>query len=164
MTADTPRQNHLLNSLLSEEYQRLAPHLTFVDMPLGEVIYESGVEMNYVYFPRTCIVCLLYVMENGASAEIVVVGNDGIVAVTVYMGGISMAQSRCRAERRQCLPAAGPFSDAGIRPDWRPTILCLTEFIVAIHSGLDNANASDCSLQSASFHRATTVPLAITEH
>ena len=60
-----------------------------VDMPLGEVIYESGVALNYVYFPITAIVSLLYVMENGASAEIAVVGNEGIVGVSIFMGGES---------------------------------------------------------------------------
>lgn len=91
MTAfDNPRQNLLLNSLLSTEYERLLPHLKLVEMPLGEVIYESGDELSFVYFPTNCIVSLLYVMENGASAEIAVVGNDGIVGVAVFMGGSSM--------------------------------------------------------------------------
>lgn len=85
-----PHQNHLLDCLPPEEYERLLPHLELIKIPLGEVIYESGDELRYVYFPTTCIVSLLYVMENGASAEIAVIGNDGIVGVALFMGGGSM--------------------------------------------------------------------------
>ncbi|MBD9362396.1 Crp/Fnr family transcriptional regulator [Methylomonas fluvii] len=87
---DSPQYNHLLKVLPEAEYERLLPHLERVEMPLGEVIYESGGELRYVYFPTTCIVSLLYVMENGASAEIAVVGNDGIIGVALFMGGGSM--------------------------------------------------------------------------
>ncbi len=80
-------QNHLLAQLPMEERQRWLPHLELVLMPLGEVIYESGVTLTHVYFPTTALVSLLYVMENGASAEIAVVGNEGIVGVSLFMGG-----------------------------------------------------------------------------
>ena len=82
-----PRQNHLLGVLPDEEKARLFPQLELVPMPLGEAVYEPGIPMRYVYFPTTCIVSLLYVMENGASAEIAVVGNEGIVGISVFMGG-----------------------------------------------------------------------------
>jgi CRP-like cAMP-binding protein len=82
-----PRQNHLLAALPAEECTRLLPHLELVTMPLGQVLYESGAQMRYVYFPTTSIVSLLCVMENGASAEIAVVGNEGIVGVSLFMGG-----------------------------------------------------------------------------
>jgi len=85
-----PHQNHLLNALSANAYGRLSIHLERVSMPLGEVLYESGDPLNYVYFPTTCIVSLLYVMENGASAEIAVVGNEGIIGVALFMGGGSM--------------------------------------------------------------------------
>lgn len=85
-----PKQNHLLAALPEEEYELLLPYLEEVKMPLGEVIYESGGELRYVYFPSTCIVSLLYVMENGSSAEIAVVGNEGIVGIALFMGGGSM--------------------------------------------------------------------------
>ncbi|MDO9214174.1 MAG: Crp/Fnr family transcriptional regulator [Methylococcales bacterium] len=86
----SPKQNHLLAALPEEEYEFLFPHLEAVKMPLGEVIYESGGELRYVYFPSTCIVSLLYVMENGSSAEIAVVGNEGIIGIALFMGGGSM--------------------------------------------------------------------------
>jgi CRP-like cAMP-binding protein len=87
--SDGPRDNHLLASLPSEEWSRCSPMLEVVPMPLGQVLYEAGVALNYVYFPITSIVSLLYVMENGASAEIAVVGNEGIVGVSLFMGGES---------------------------------------------------------------------------
>jgi CRP-like cAMP-binding protein len=86
----SPRQNHLLNALPAAEYEHLSPHLELVPMPLGNVIYESGDELRYAYFPTDCIISLLYVMENGASAEIAVVGNEGIVGVALFMGGRTM--------------------------------------------------------------------------
>ena len=82
-----PLQNHLLAALPAEHLARWRPALEPVDMPLGAVLYESGVTMTDVYFPCTAIVSLLYVMEDGASAEIAVVGNEGIVGVSVFMGG-----------------------------------------------------------------------------
>jgi CRP-like cAMP-binding protein len=82
-----PHQNHLLAALPSLEYERLFPHLELTEMLLGEAVCEPGIPMRYVYFPTTCIVSLLYVMENGASAEIAVAGNEGIVGVSLFMGG-----------------------------------------------------------------------------
>jgi CRP-like cAMP-binding protein len=83
------KKNQLLASLPLTEWERWSAALEAVEMPLGEVLYEPGVALNYVYFPITSIVSLLYVMENGASAEIAVVGNEGIVGVSLFMGGES---------------------------------------------------------------------------
>jgi len=83
------KKNQLLASLPEAEWQRWAPLLERVDMPLGHVLYESGATLSNVYFPITAIVSLLYVLENGASAEIAVVGNEGIVGVSLFMGGQS---------------------------------------------------------------------------
>ena len=82
-----PKKNHLLAALPSAEWERWQPQLEWVDMPLGEVLYESGSTLTHVYFPTTAIVSLLYVMENGAAAEIAVVGNEGMVGVALFMGG-----------------------------------------------------------------------------
>ena len=80
-------KNHLLAALPAEEWARWRAALEPVEMPLGHVLYESGVAMTHVYFPTTSIVSLLYVMEDGASAEIAVVGNEGIVGISLFMGG-----------------------------------------------------------------------------
>jgi CRP-like cAMP-binding protein len=85
----SPRQNHLLAALPQAEWQRWLLQLEHVSMPLGLVIYESGSTLSHVYFPTTSIVSLLYVMENGASAEIAVVGNEGVVGISLFMGGES---------------------------------------------------------------------------
>jgi CRP-like cAMP-binding protein len=85
----TPQQNHLLAALSAEMQRRLFPHLELVSLPLGKVLYESGDTLRHVYFPTNAIVSLLYVMESGASAEISVVGNDGLIGIALFMGGES---------------------------------------------------------------------------
>lgn len=83
------RKNRVLAALPQAEPQRWLPHLEYVELRLGEVLYEAGSTLSHVYFPTTAIVSLLYVMQNGESAEIAVVGNDGIVGVSLFMGGDS---------------------------------------------------------------------------
>jgi CRP-like cAMP-binding protein len=82
-----PRKNLLLAALNGEVWQRWEPLLEHVELPLGHVLHESGKAMSHMYFPTTAIVSLLYVMKNGASAEIAVVGKDGLIAVSMFMGG-----------------------------------------------------------------------------
>jgi CRP-like cAMP-binding protein len=82
-----PRHNKLLAALPETEFARLETSLELAPMPLGHVLYESGIHLQHVYFPTDCIVSLLYVMEDGHSAEIAVVGNEGIVGVALFMGG-----------------------------------------------------------------------------
>ncbi len=89
MLQHTEKQNQLLAALPADEWERWQPELEPVDMKLGDVLYESGSTMTHVYFPTTAIVSLLYVMENGASAEIAVVGHEGIVGISLFMGGES---------------------------------------------------------------------------
>ena len=80
-------QNHILAAFPTAEYERLSTHLELIEMPLGEVLSESGDQLEYVYFPTTSIVSLQYVLENGASAEIAAVGNEGILGISLFMGG-----------------------------------------------------------------------------
>jgi CRP-like cAMP-binding protein len=80
-------QNRLLAMLPAEEYERLVPHLGSVSFALGEVVYESGGQQSFIYFPTTAIISLLYLMENGSSAEMGVAGNEGLVGVALFMGG-----------------------------------------------------------------------------
>ena len=82
-----PQQNHILDALSLAERERLFPHLKLVTLPLGMVLYESGDALRHIYFPTNAIVSLLYVLENGSSAEICVVGNDGAIGVALFMGG-----------------------------------------------------------------------------
>ena len=83
----SPKQNHVLASLPAEDYARLLPDLELIPMPLGWAVYESGGHVSYLYFPTTSLVSLLYVMEDGASAEIAITGNCGLVGISLFMGG-----------------------------------------------------------------------------
>lgn len=80
---DFPQQNHILDALPSAEPERLFPYLKLVTLPLGAVVYEAGDMLRHIYFPTNSIVSLLCVLENGASAEIYVVGNDGVIGVSL---------------------------------------------------------------------------------
>src|SRR6204780_4229132 len=82
-----PQENHLLAALSPAERERIYPHLDLVPMPLGKVLYESGDTLRHVYFPIDSIVSLLYVLADGASAEISVVGNEGLIGIALFMGG-----------------------------------------------------------------------------
>jgi CRP-like cAMP-binding protein len=88
-----PNQNHLLAALPAAEFERLAPHLELVPMLLGESLYEPGVQLQHVYFPTTAIVSLLYIIESGLSAEIAGVGNEGVLGISLFMGGESTPSS-----------------------------------------------------------------------
>ncbi|MHB1141217.1 MAG: Crp/Fnr family transcriptional regulator [Sulfuricaulis sp.] len=88
-----PNPNHLLAALPAAEFERLVPHLELVPLPLGELLYEPGVKLQYAYFPTTAIVSLRYVMETGASAETAGVGNEGVVGISLFMGGDTMPSS-----------------------------------------------------------------------
>jgi CRP-like cAMP-binding protein len=83
----SPKQNHLLGALSEADYEYLRPQMELVEMPLGAVLYESGSRMTYAYFPTSGIVSLLYVSEDGGSAEIAITGNDGLVGLATLLGG-----------------------------------------------------------------------------
>ena len=156
MTTHTqnPPLNHLLEILPSDKYERLFPLLELVPMPLGEVLYESGGELHYAYFPTDCIVSLLYVMENGASAEIAVVGNEGIIGVALFMGGGTM-------------PNRAVVQSAGYAYRLRATMLkqeisskrAAAPLVAALYPGADYPDGTDGGLQPASFRGPATLPL-----
>ncbi len=83
----SPMQNHLLAALPPDIYEQWLPELEHVEMPLGMVLYESGTTLEHMYFPTTAIVSMLYVMANGESAEVAIIGNEGFVGITIFMGG-----------------------------------------------------------------------------
>ena len=92
-TPHSPNQNHLLAALPTVEFEPLVAHLELVQMPLGKILYEPGGQLQHAYFPTTSIVSLHYVMESGASAESAGVGNEGVVGVSLFMGGDSTSSS-----------------------------------------------------------------------
>jgi CRP-like cAMP-binding protein len=113
-----PKHNKLLAALPEADWQRWLPNLEPVDLPLGEVLYEPGATLSHVYFPTTAIVSLLYVMENGASAEIAVAGNEGIVGISLFMGGEStpsraVVQSAGQAFRMKAQTLKDEFGQHG---------------------------------------------------
>ena len=89
-TIPEPAQNRILGALPASEYQRLLPDLELTPLPLGWVISESGDHVNFVYFPINGIVSLIYELEDGSSSEVALVGNEGIVGISIFMGGDSM--------------------------------------------------------------------------
>ena len=116
--AADPRENRLLAALPAAEWARWLQQMEPVDMPLGKVLYESGSKLTHVYFPTTSIVSLLYVLEDGASAEIAVVGHEGIVGISLFMGGEStpsraVVQSAGRAFRLKANVMIQEFNRAG---------------------------------------------------
>ncbi len=86
-TPQSPNLNHLLAALPTAEFERIVEHLSLVAMPLGEVLCESGAQLQYAYFPTSAIVSLHYVTENGASSEFAGVGNEGVLGISLFMGG-----------------------------------------------------------------------------
>ena len=117
-TTIDPRSNELLAALPESEWHRWQPQLEAVEMPLGQVLYEPGAALSHVYFPTSAIVSLLYVMENGASAEIAVVGNEGIVGISLFMGGEStpgraVVQSAGQGLRLRAQVVKDEFNRAG---------------------------------------------------
>jgi len=115
---DLAAKNHLLAVLPQADLQRWLPQLEPMELPLGHVLYESGRTLSHVYFPTTAIVSLLYVMENGASAEIAVVGNEGVVGISLFMGGEStpsraVVQSAGQGLRMKAQVIKQEFEQAG---------------------------------------------------
>jgi CRP-like cAMP-binding protein len=118
LTSQTQTENHLLAALPTADYKRLLPQLEPVQLPLGRALYESGSPQGYVYFPTTSIVSLLYVMQDESSAEIAVVGNEGVVGIALFMGGDTtpsraVVQSKGYAYRLKARHLKAEFERAG---------------------------------------------------
>ncbi|MDT8450343.1 MAG: Crp/Fnr family transcriptional regulator [Wenzhouxiangellaceae bacterium] len=132
ISEQTLTKNHLLDALPQEAKARLFPHIKKIELPLGTVIYEAGQQVDYVYFPVDCIISLLYVMLDGASAEISVVGNEGIVGIAVFMGGQStpsraLVQSGGSAWRLPATELKGEFNH---HPEMRMLMLRYTQALI----------------------------------
>ena len=119
MPIHSPNQNHLLAALPAAEFARLAAHLELVPMRLGDMLYEPGQQLQHAYFPTTCIVSMHYVMESGASAESAGVGNEGVVGISLFMGGETtpsraVVQTAGHAYRLGRRLLESEFKDAGL--------------------------------------------------
>ena len=157
--AADPRRNRLLAALPDEVWQRWRPELEPVDLPLGKVLYESGGTLSHVYFPTTAIVSLLYVTENGQSAEIAVVGNEGVVGISLFMGGETTLNRAVVQSAGRRLSAGAQTHQGRVRRD--PAAVHAP--VVALHAGADHADGADGRVQSPPFDRSATVPLAAAE-
>lgn len=114
----SPQQNHLLAALPDQDYIRIQPSLEHVHMPLGQALYESGCNLQHIYFPTTSIVSLLYVLASGASAEIAVVGNEGVLGIALFMGGETtpsraVVQSAGHGYRMRAMQLKQEFNQGG---------------------------------------------------
>jgi CRP-like cAMP-binding protein len=130
--SDNALSNHLLAALPVTEFEQLQPHLEQISLVLGQVIYESGEELEFVYFPTTAIISLLYIMENGSTAEIGMTGNDGLVGVALFMGGLTtpnraIVQSAGDAFRLPSKPLQATFSAGGV---FQSILLRYTQYLM----------------------------------
>ena len=150
-----PSQNHLLAALPTAEYERLAPHLELVAMRLGESVYEPGGQLQYVYFPTTAIVSMLYVLESGASAEIAGVGNEGVLGISLFMGGNTTPSSAVVQTAGHCYRLSGKLLRDGVQS--RRTDAAAA---AAIHAGAADADVPDGGVQSPPLDRPATLSLA----
>jgi CRP-like cAMP-binding protein len=115
----SPSQNHLLAALPTAEFERLAPDLELVPLRLGESLYEPGGQLQHVYFPTTAIVSLLYILESGSSSEIAGVGNEGILGISLFMGGdttpsSAVVQTAGHGYRLPCRLLKSEFNRGGL--------------------------------------------------
>ena len=153
-----PNQNHLLAALPAAEFERSAAHLELVPMPLGEMLYEPGGQLQHAYFPTTAIVSLHYVTESGASSEIAGVGNEGIVGISLFMGGNTTPSSAVVQTAGHGLPAGRSLAEAGIQARRRDAAL-----VVALHASADHTDGPDRGLQSAPFGGTAALPMAVVD-
>jgi len=167
----TPGENRLLAALPNDEYQRLLPQLANVSFALGEVVYEFGGQLDYVYFPTTAIVSLLYTMENGSSAEMGLTGNDGVVGIALFMGGGTMpnravVQSAGDALRMKAKLLQDEFAKGG---KFQSLLLRYTQALItqisqtAVCNRLHSVEQQLCRWLSLSHDRLNTDELIMTQ-
>jgi hypothetical protein len=156
---DDPRQNHqLLAALPDDTYAHFSRHLEPVPMPLGEVLHEPGQPPRYAYFPTTAIVSLLNVMEEGATTAVAVVGYEGVVGISLFMGGeTSPNRSVVHSAGHGCRIKA-PAPEGRVRPR-RPA----AAFVAALHPGAADADGADGGVQPPSLPGPAALPLAAAE-
>jgi CRP-like cAMP-binding protein len=170
-TLSHPRQNHLLAVLPKSESERLHPHLELVPLALGKALYESGDQLNHVYFPTTSIVSLLYELEDGSSAEIAVIGYEGIVGIALFMGGDTMpnravVQSAGHAYRLPGRVLKQEFNRAGAMQHLllRYTLAMLTQMAqTAVCNRHHTVDQQLCRWLLLSLDRLATNELAMTQ-
>src|SRR5208337_3104056 len=166
-----PKQNHLLAALPKPEFERLLSYLELVPLPLGEALYEYGDKLNHVYFPTTAIVSLLYEFENGSSAEIAVVGYEGIVGIALFMGGDTVpnravVQSACTAYRLRGRLLKEEFNRAGALQHLllRYTLAMLTQMAqTAVCNRHHSVDQQLCRWLLLSLDRLPTMELIMTQ-
>jgi CRP-like cAMP-binding protein len=158
MSEHNPKQNHLLAALPAEVYSRLLPHLEFITLPLGKVLYESGDTLRHVYFPIDSIVSLLYVMKSGASAEISVVGNEGLIGVALFMGGGKHHEPCPGTKCRLCIPPERPFAEERVQSAWGHAASGL-----ALHPGIADPDQQLCRWLLLSLDRLSGDKLCMTQ-
>ncbi len=130
--SDNALMNHLLSALPTDEFEKLKPNLEPVSLTLGQVIYESGEMLEYVFFPTTAIISLLYIMENGSTAEIGMTGNDGLVGIALFMGGSTtpnraVVQSAGNAFRLRAKALRFEFHESGV---FQNVLLRYTQYLM----------------------------------
>lgn len=152
----SPCKNHLLAALPQEDFDRLK--LELVTMPLGEMIYEPGRQMQHAYFPTTSIVSLHYVTESGSSAETAGVGNEGVVGVPIFMGGESTSSSAVVQTAGQAYRLESQHLKKRVFPWCFPAAIA-----AALHPGPDDTNGAVCGLLSTSFCRAASVSVVVVD-
>jgi hypothetical protein len=151
-------ENRLLAALPANVHERLQSDLELVSLALGKVLYEAHDALSYVYFPTTAIVSLLYTMEDGSTAEMGIVGRDGVVGIAVFMGGDTtpnraVVQSAGDAFRLALKPFRAEFQRTG----------GITSAVVVIHASAAYSDVADRGLQPTTLRRAAIVPLSVVE-
>ncbi len=148
-------QNHLLNALPVDELEQLHQHLELVPLPLSKVLSESGGKLSHVYFPTTAIISLLYVTEDGASAEIAMVGNDGLIGVALFMGGETMPSLAVVQSAGYAYRIKGELLKQAFNRE-----IPMQHLFLRLYPGTAHANGANGGMQPAPFDRTATLSLA----